>query len=142
MEGYHIEYRFIRIGRWEVDCIFSVDEYDIDWILSFLEDFGVPDDILEQAEDIMSSGKLDTGFTIPDYGGRRAVVVVGPVSSREEFINTLVHEIHHLSVAIARSLGIPLDKEKPAYLSGELAYELVDLICELGCRCNSERIND
>lgn len=53
----------------------------------------------------------------------------------KQFQNTVVHEVHHLAVAIAKSLGVDLDGEDPAYLSGDSAMEIADIICTLGCRC-------
>ena len=81
----------------------------------------------------MDSGYLNTGFTYSNLENHRAVVAVGPVSSGEEFIDTLVHEVHHLAVAIASGLGVDLEGETPAYLSGDSARALADVICRLGC---------
>ena len=64
---------------------------------------------------------------------RKALVVIGPTSSGKEFVDTLTHEIHHVAVAIAKSLGVDLEGETPAYLSGDSARELAGIVCELGC---------
>lgn len=59
---------------------------------------------------------------------------IGPTTSGDEFQNSFVHEIRHLADAIAKSLGVPLDSERPAYISGDLAKALAEVVCELGCR--------
>lgn len=64
---------------------------------------------------------------------RVAIVAIGPTTSGSEFVDTLVHELHHLAVAIAGSLGIDLTEETPAYLAGDSARELADIICKMGC---------
>lgn len=64
---------------------------------------------------------------------RKALVVIGPTTSGKEFQDSLIHEIHHLAVAIAKSLGVNLEGETPAYISGDSARELAGIVCELGC---------
>lgn len=88
---------------------------------------------MDEAEELMSEGGYNTGFTYANPGIHRAVVVVGPTTSGAEYIDTLVHEIHHLAVAIASELGIDLESETPAYLAGDSARALAEVVCELGC---------
>ena len=88
---------------------------------------------MDEAEELMSDGGYNTGFTYANPDIHRAVVVVGPTSSGAEFTNTLTHEIHHLAVAIASELGIDLESETPAYLAGDSAMALAEVVCELGC---------
>ena len=133
-----MEKRILYVGKWYVCFLFANKRYDIDCVLDTLVEYGAPDSVLERAYELMVSEKDNTGFTFTDQEEHLAVVVIGPVSSGDEFIDTLVHEIHHLAVAVASSLGIDLEKETPAYISGDAARELADLVCALGCsRCNS-----
>ena len=127
-------HRVLAIGRWTVDFLFATKRYDIDGVLGCLYDAHAPDYILEQAEDLMLSCEYNCGFTYTNQNKRRAVVLIGPTTSGDEFQNTLVHEIRHLADAIAKSLGVPLDSERPAYISGNTAKALAEVICELGCR--------
>ena len=46
---------------------------------------------------------------------------------------SFVHEVHHLAVAIADSLGYDLESEAHAYIAGDAALALAKTICELGC---------
>lgn len=127
-------HRVLDIGRWVVDFLFATKRYDIDGVLACLSDARAPRDILEQAEDLMLSCKYNCGFTYTNQKYRRAVVLIGPTTSGEEFQDTFVHEVRHLADAIAHSLGVPLDSEKPAYISGDTARALSEVVCELGCR--------
>ena len=127
-------HRVLSIGRWVVDFLFATKRYDIDGVLACLYDAYAPYEIMEQAEDLMLSCEYNCGFTYTNQHKRRAVVLIGPTTSGEEFINTLVHEVRHLADAIAKSLGVPLDSERPAYISGDTAKALAEVICELGCR--------
>lgn len=125
-------HRILFIGRWYVDFLFAEDSYDEEEVLSYLKDMEVSKDTVETAKKLMRSGK-NTGFTVTDPRSFLALVVIGPTTSSEEFINTLVHEVHHLAVAVASNLGVNLRSEVPAYIAGDTAYSLAELICEMGC---------
>lgn len=126
-------HRVLKIGRWVVDFLFAEKRYDISGIVSCLHHAEAPRDIIDQAFDLMNQGRKDTGFTYSNARVFRAVVCIGPASSGREFQDTLVHEIHHLAVAIARELGIDLEGETPAHLAGDTMREFADVVCRLGC---------
>ena len=128
---------FLKIGRWRVDFLFCTDGYRSEEILSLLSYMEASDDVLSLTEDIINSDILNTGFTYSNPNIYRALVVIGPASSGAEFIDTFSHEIHHLAVAIASSLGVDLDSETPAYIAGDATRDLIDIVCSLGCsKCN------
>lgn len=138
-------HRSLMIGRWVVDFLFANGRYDIDGVLACLYDAGAPSWVMREAKDLMMNCNYDCGFTFSKQNEyrfinserHRAVVLIGPTSSGAEFLDTFVHEIHHLAVAIARELGVDLAGETPAYLAGDGARELADVICQLGCsRCH------
>ena len=128
--------RDLYIGRWRVLFVFATDGYDDNLILDTLYDLDASDYILVKAGQKMREGRLDEGFTYANRMTREALVVIGPTSSAAQFQNTLVHEIHHLAVAVADSLGVDLDGETPAYIAGDSAMGLAEVVCRLGCdRC-------
>ena len=130
--------RTLKIGRWHVEFYFATDGYDMDVLLDRLFDFGAGASVMRQALELMDDGKENTGFTFSNPYDKVAIVAIGPTSSGEEFINTLTHEVHHLAVAIASELGIDLESETPAYLAGDSAMALAEVVCEFGCRhCRS-----
>lgn len=130
-------HRKLYIGRWDADFLFMPEEYDVKAIAEYLYDAGASPIIFRQAKDLTWMCDANCGFTFTNPDLFRAVVVIGPASSGAEFIDTLVHEVHHLAVAIADNLGIDLEGEGPAYLAGDSARELAEVICELGCsHCN------
>lgn len=137
-----MERRFLKIGRWRVDFLFCTEGYRSEEILPLLSYMEASEEVIDITKDIIEQDILNTGFTYSNARIYRALVVIGPVSSGEEFIDTLVHELHHLAVAIASNLGIDLESETPAYLAGDAARDLVDLICMLGCsRCHSKSVS-
>ena len=129
--------RELYIGQWHAYFIFAHDRYDDNAILDMLYDLDASDYILVKAGKKMREGRPNEGFTFANPRLKEALVVIGPTTSGAEFKDTLIHEIHHLAVAIADSLGYDLDSETPAYISGDSARELSDVICWLGCeKCN------
>lgn len=127
-------HRVLKIGRWIVDFLFAERKYDIDGIVACLRHAEAPRRIIDQAVDLMEEGSPNTGFTYTNARVFRAIVCIGPTTSGGEFQNTLVHEIHHLAVAIARELGVDLEGETPAYLAGDTMRAFADVVCKLGCR--------
>lgn len=128
-------HRALQIGRWTADFVFSEDreDYDMEGVLSFLYEMEAPISKMRQVYRLMKGGKPNRGFTYANEETRRALVVVGPTTSGEQFLNTLVHEVHHLAVFIADGLGLDLRSEDPAYLAGDTAMALAEVVCRLGC---------
>ena len=113
--------------------MFAKKSYDIDGVLACLREIGADEEVLSEAYKLMEYCGFNCGFTFANPDNKRALVVIGPTSSGDEFINTFTHEIHHLAVAIADSLGYDLEGESPAYIAGDAAYSLASVVCSLGC---------
>lgn len=58
------------------------------------------------------------GFSYSDTRKRKSVIVIGIASSREQFLNTVVHEAKHVQSTICRYYGVSEDSEDAAYLIG------------------------
>lgn len=130
-------HRVLNIGKWVVDFLFATTEYDEEGVLACLYDIDAPIDVMRRAYRIMESGRYNRGFTYNNPDLLRSVVVVGPTTSGKQFQNTFTHELRHLADGIANHLGVSLDSEKPAYITGDAAMELADVVCTLGCEhCN------
>lgn len=126
-------HRVLPIGSWVVDFLFAKLDYDDEGVLACLYDMDADYDVMKKANDIMDSDRLNCGFTFANPDLKRALVVVGPSSSGKQFVNTLSHEVHHLAVAIAKSIGVDLYGEVPAYIAGDATMALIDTVCEFGC---------
>lgn len=133
MGKYDLTVRSLRIGRWHVDFLFAPKGYNQQEVLEYAYDCGASDYALLQARNLMAVCEYNCGFTFANPELLQAVVFVGPTSSGAEFIDSLTHEIHHLAVVIADSLGIDLGSEEPAYIAGDAMRELAKTVCELGC---------
>lgn len=132
--------KVLKIGRWVTDFIFAEDGYDEEAVLGILYDIDASIPVMRRFNKIMESGDYDRGFTFTNPALRRAIVVIGPTSSSEEFLNTFTHEVRHLANAIAKSIGYSLDEEGPSYLTGDLVMSLARVVCHLGCdHCRDDR---
>jgi len=130
-------HRALIIGRWMVDFLFCRRKFDVEGVLACMRECGASNFAMEQAEDLMRTCDYNCGFTFANPDSKRALVVIGPTTGGSEFVDTLVHEVHHLAVAIASELGIDLEGEGPAYIAGDAARDLANVVCELGCsRCH------
>lgn len=125
--------RILRIGRWVVVFLFAHDGYDDEAVLAALYDIDAPLPVMQRAGRIMESRAYNRGFTFANPAIRRAVVVVGPTTSGKQFVNTTVHEICHLGVAIAKNQGKELDGEATAYLMGDIVQQVANEVCVFGC---------
>ena len=129
--------RELMVGSWHVTFLFANNGYEDELVLTRLYDIDAPIYIMQEVNRLMDSCEANCGFTYTNGHMREAVVLIGPTTSGEEFIDTLVHEVHHLAVAVAYSVGVDLESETPAYISGDSARELADVVCHFGCsRCN------
>ena len=129
--------RDLYIGRWRVHFMFATDGYEDELVLTRLYDAEASYDIMRDVNSLMDSCEANCGFTYANWDSHEIIVLIGPTTSGDEFQNTLVHELHHVAVAIASSLGIDLESETPAYIAGNSMRDLAGVVCELGCRrCN------
>ena len=125
--------RTVRVGTWEFDFFFAVGVFNPEELSDRLALFDAPEEIMERTANFMAAGDLNTGFTYSNTDLQRGVVWVGPQSEGRQWINTTVHEIVHVAIAIARDKGIDYVGEAFAYLLGDIVECLSDILCLLGC---------
>ena len=104
-----IEHSVLLLGRWIIDFLFCDEKYDKKAVLGYLYDADAPYPVMRKAANLMDSDDANSGFTFNNAAEHRIVVVIGPSDNSEEFIDTLVHELHHVAVAIADYNGLDLD---------------------------------
>lgn len=135
--------RQMILGNWIADFFFAENGYDEEVLLDTLRDMGAPKSVIRQVLRKIDAARLNEGFTWSNPSIERSIVVIGPTSSGKEFINTFVHEIRHLADDIGWYLGYNLRGEPLAYLSGDSAMALAELVCELGCsHCRVSRASE
>ena len=69
-------------------------------------------------------GKRDTGFTHTNFDKKRSIVGISLTTSKEQFFNTLSHEIKHVQSHICMYYNVKEDSEAAAYLTGYIVQQL------------------
>ena len=87
-----------------------------------LERAGCKGENLATAYQNLSSDEKNTGLCFSGEG--ESVVVISVTSSKPQFMNSLVHELHHLASHIAAAVGYDLTGEDVCYLAGKIAEEM------------------
>lgn len=124
---------------WYVKMYYAVTCYHVDDIMRSLESIGCPEPFLRKAYDNMSSCKLDNGITYTNSRLRSSVVVIGMHSSPAQFLNSFMHELRHLTDHLMVSLNMEPGGEDIAYLTGDLAEELVNDVAMFICNCHCHK---
>lgn len=125
--------RRIDIWDWTAIVIFSTDGYDNEEVFRHLVECRAPDSIMQKVSANLEMGRDNEGFTFSNPSLRRSVVYIGPTTSGEEFLSTFVHELAHLVADICIADGVSLKGEAIAYLEGEIALRLSDIVCKMSC---------
>lgn len=126
---------YIEQYDWEVHCYFAVNKYYTERILSVLSALGCSDSIFYQVEKKLARSEKNAGFTYFNPDKQESLLVVGLATSNEEYVNSISHELRHLCDDIASVYDIPSKGEKVAYLTGDIAGKLADIIQVLVCNC-------
>ena len=73
-------------------------------------------------------GERDTGFTHTNFNKKRSLVGISLTTSKEQFFNTLSHEIKHVQSHICKYYHVEEDSEAAAYLVGYIAQRIYRFI--------------
>lgn len=130
----------IEKSHWVCDVFIAVHEYKVDDIVKALDMCGASDAVLNRVKDRMEKNEVDTGFTFSNPRTRHSVMVIGKTSEGKQFLNSFVHELRHLVDDIAVADSLEMSGESVAYLSGDIAMELSDIVCSMSCdHCRQNR---
>lgn len=133
---------YLPKAEWTIYAYIAVTGYYADEILDKMREIGAGPTALSKAQDNLLNGHLNTGLTYSSHEERKTVWVVALTSSAQEFFNTIVHEIRHVSQHIANDMELDENSEDVCYLSGDIAFELFpycrSLLCE-HCRGQKTR---
>lgn len=110
---------YLRQYDWVVTVYYSVTPDVVHLVMRNLIALGCSGEDLFTSWRNISSGRPDTGLTFSNYEYRSSLLVVGHASSFGELMNSVSHEIHHLSVHIAEAYGLDLKGEEICYIDGK-----------------------
>ena len=125
------KYVDIDNGKWGVIICYDYDFMDADDIWAICRSFGLSDAKANEAVRVLND--MNTGMTISNADIRMSVVFISDATSRDEWLNTLAHELKHVNDAIIDYYGVRWDGEPAAYLTGYLFQKVVN---KLGYVCS------
>lgn len=117
---------------WTITAYYAVTHLDMEEIMQSLERAGCHGRNLKTAYENLSSGNRDTGLCFS--GKNTSVLVLSVTSSKPQFMNSLVHELHHLASHIATAVGYNLTEEDVCYLAGEIAEKMYPVVGRYLCQ--------
>lgn len=129
---------FYNIGDddWGILLVYDYDYRDFDRILSMLRAFGLHDHRVQAAMSVLS--KLDTGMTLTIPSDLMSVLFISEATSDEEWFNTLIHEVKHVTEHISEFYQVEPTSEPAAYLQGEIGRQLFPMIMRKMCKRKEE----
>ena len=71
-------------------------------------------------------GYEDTGFAHTNFNKKLSIIGISDTSSKQEFINTIVHEAKHVQSHICRYYDVPEDGEQASYLIGYIVMKMYE----------------
>jgi len=92
-----IQVIYLERYDWLIKIFYHTVPENADIILKELDDIDCEPDAFYKAADILESGEINTGFTYTDENKTVSFVIINETSSAKEFLNTMSHEITHVS---------------------------------------------
>lgn len=125
----------VRGEPWYITAFYPVTCYHVKEIMAALYAIDCNPSDLFRAYMNLSSGQLNNGITFSNYGLRETVTVFSTAIGPAQYFNTIVHELHHLSVHIAKENGFDLDGEEVCYINGDIAQAMYPVCKQFICDC-------
>lgn len=69
-------------------------------------------------------GEPNTGFTQTDFSKKQSIVGIANTTSKEQLLNTIVHEAKHVQSHICMYYNVAEDSEDAAYLIGYIVQKM------------------
>lgn len=71
-------------------------------------------------------GEPNTGFTQTDFSKKQSIVGIANTTSKEQLLNTIVHEAKHVQSHICMYYNVAEDSEDAAYLIGYIIQKMYE----------------
>lgn len=118
---------------WDIIVFYEVECKDTNVILHELKSIGCHGDQLFRARQNLESCERNIGITFANMSTKEMVVVMTKSTSPKQFLNTMIHELHHMAEFICRADNIPLVGEEISYISGDLSMMMFDKARHMMC---------
>ena len=124
--------QYIELGdsNWGIVACYNVDDTDSKEITALLEALGCPEDNIKRAVHIITH-RLNCALTFSNTDLKMSLVCIGRTSSRDQLINSMVHEAKHVQTHVCQYYGIDEDEEKAAYMIGYIVQKMYIMLSRL-----------
>lgn len=129
---------YLKDYDWKVIIYYHISCYYINEILELLKEMGCSEAHIQDAYDNMKDCKLNTGITYSNKDTKTSLIVISKTSEPAQFMNSLIHEQHHLISHIEDAYSINPLSEESAYLAGYVAELMYPKAKRFLCKCCSE----
>lgn len=106
--------------NWHISYFILTDRHNAYDIMRRLIKLKCSAKFLKRAEEILYSGRYNTGIAYSNPSYKRSVIVMSKTTDLGEFLNSFAHEIDHIEKHISRSLNFSPYSERASYLVGEI----------------------
>lgn len=86
---------------WGMSFIYNVKSSDTDAIIKILDNLGAGTRELENARRLLEENPYNSAITYSNKALKKSVMIFTDTTAQNEFVNSLVHEMMHLSRHIA-----------------------------------------
>lgn len=115
---------YLKEYKWDLIVFYNTDINNLEYIINTLKEIGISKRDLNLAYKNIISGKINTGFIYTNFDKRKTLITIGKTNSKEEFINTVVHEANHLQSHIASYYDLNEKGEEVSYLIGDIVKQM------------------
>ena len=106
--------------RWNIQAFYDVQLKYTDVIIEEIRNIEGTKEEIDDIRQLLNSNQKNIGFTYSNPMQKESLIVIGPCTSSEEAMNTLVHEARHLQQHIQDFYKISDDSEEIYYMIGKI----------------------
>lgn len=116
--------QYIQVGnhKWGILVYYNVSEDTVDEVIDALKNLDCPKNKIYKASEVLTQNNTGMTFTNPKY--KMSIIAIAEATSKDQFLNTLTHEVKHIQSHICDFYKVPEDGEDAAYLTGYLIQQM------------------
>ena len=118
---------YLKEYKWYITVFYNTSIDDLNDIINKLKEMDISKNDLYLAYENIIDNKINTGFIYTNFKKRETLITIGKANSKEEFINTVVHEANHLQSHIATYYDIDEKGEEVSYLIGDIVKRMYSI---------------
>lgn len=119
---------------WLIRMYVAVTQYYTEEIIDSLKMIGCSRREMKKAESALVRNTLNEGLCYSNVLERVSVIVIRKTSSPDELMDSLVHEITHVTMHMVEEYNIDPQSEEPCYIAGDLAKAVFPHVSHLLCK--------